>query len=96
MFKYLAIRKYQKRLVPVLKKRFPEVKEYTASHIRTVVYQNAFSPNLLPLGYMMLLSQKELTEVLEREFPFFNAQEFLQEHQLDGAFIQLPANAIAS
>ena len=96
MFKYLAIRRYQKRLVPILKRRFPETKQFTASQIRTVVYQEDFSPKLLPLGYMMLLSGSELSGVLDLEFPELDTKAFMQENQLTTVFTRLPVIPISA
>jgi hypothetical protein len=69
MFKYRAIKKYGKSLLPQLEKRFGEKSTYNSSQIRSTVYQYNFSPKYLPLGYILFLEKKELNTVMEREFP---------------------------
>lgn len=79
MFKYWSIKKYGTKLLPTLEKRYGEHPTYTSNQIRATVYQDNFSPEFLPLGYILFLDPKELEEVLLIEFPELNLQDFKNE-----------------
>ena len=69
MFKYWAIKKYCKKLLPKLQSRYGFQKFYTASQVRATVYQCDFNPTYLPLGYILHLSESDQTKIIELEFP---------------------------
>jgi len=69
MFKYWSIKKYGSKLLPLLEKRYGNKKFYTASQVRTCVYQKDFDPKYLPLAYILFLTQEELHKVMAKEFP---------------------------
>lgn len=69
MFKYRSIKKYGKKLLPLLEKRYGVKGTYSSGEIRTTVYHCNFNPKYLPLGYILFLEKKELKVVMPREFP---------------------------
>ncbi len=69
MFKYWALKKYDKNLLPTLQKRYGSKDEYLAHEIRATVYQANFNPKYLPLAYMLLLKEHQLSTVMHTEFP---------------------------
>lgn len=69
MFKYRAIKKYKAKLLPKLSKRFGDKDHYTASEVRSTIYQGNFNPKFLPLGYILFLENNELLQIMEKEFP---------------------------
>lgn len=69
MFKFSSIKKYGKKLHPTLVKRYGEKDFYSASEIRSTVYQCDFNPKHLPLGYLLFLETKQLNQVITKEFP---------------------------
>ena len=69
VFKYLAIKKYGSKLLPTLIARYGVQQHYSASQIRSTIYQKGFNPDFLPLGYLLFLAKDELTRVLSVEFP---------------------------
>lgn len=69
MFKYTAIKKYGYKLFPLLQKHYGEQNFYTASQIRTTVYQCNFNPKFLPLGYLLFLEPTLLSQLMSDEFP---------------------------
>lgn len=79
MFKYRAIKKYGKKLLPKLEKRFGVKDAYNASEIRSTVYQCNFNPNHLPLGYILFLEKSELDKTIKREFPDLCIQQYKRE-----------------
>lgn len=79
MFKYRAIKKYGKKLLPKLEKRFGAQEFYNASQIRSTVYQCNFNPKHLPLGYLLFLEKSELNAVIEREFPDLCIHQYQRE-----------------
>ncbi|OKY27937.1 MULTISPECIES: DUF6559 family protein [Thalassotalea] len=79
MFKYWSIKKYGSKLLPLLEKQYGVQDAYTASQIRTVVYQKDFNPEYLPLGYILFLDQNDLNTVLDKEFPSLNVAEYKKE-----------------
>ena len=79
MFKYWSIKKYGKKLLPYLEKKFGKRDFYSASEIRTIVYQKDFNPNYLPLGYLLFLDPKEAQQIFSTEFPQLKINEYKQE-----------------
>ncbi|WP_286235216.1 DUF6559 family protein [Thalassotalea sediminis] len=79
MFKYWSIKKYGSKLLPLLEKQYGVNNFYTASQIRTVVYQKDFNPEYLPLGYILFLNPNDLNAVLDKEFPKVNVAEYKKE-----------------
>lgn len=79
MFKYWSLKKYGKKLRPYLEKKFGKRDFYSASEIRTVVYQKDFNPSFLPLGYILFLDPKEIQQTFYIEFPQLNINEYKQE-----------------
>jgi hypothetical protein len=79
MFKYWSLKKYGTKLLPTLEKRFGKRNFYSASEIRTIVYQQDFNPKYLPLGYILFLDPKEIEYTFHIEFPQLNIAEYKQE-----------------
>ena len=69
MFKYSSIKKYGKKLYPTLAKRYGEQDFYSASQIRSTIYQCDYNPKYLPIGYLLFLDKTVLTQVIKQEFP---------------------------
>jgi len=69
VFKYSSIKKYGKKLHPALTKRYGEKNFYSASQIRSTIYQCDFNPKYLPLGYLLFLEKNSLIQVINQEFP---------------------------
>ena len=79
MFKYWSLKKYGNKLLPTLEKHYGSQKYFTASQIRTVVYTKDFAPEFLPLGYILFIDPSSLSQVIEREFPELDINEFKKE-----------------
>lgn len=79
MFKYYSIKKYGSKLLPILVKRYGEKKHYSASEVRATVFQCNFNPKLLPLGYMLFLTQSDLKNVLYIEYPHLDVKQYKKE-----------------
>ncbi|GAA6205330.1 hypothetical protein [Thalassotalea sp. SU-HH00458] len=79
MFKYWSLKKYGTKLLPYLEKRFGKRDFYSASEIRTIVYQQDFNPKYLPLGYILFLDPKAIETTFHNEFPQLNITEYKQE-----------------
>ncbi|REL35172.1 DUF6559 family protein [Thalassotalea euphylliae] len=79
MFRYWSLKKYGTKLQPTLEKRYGKQEFYSAHQIRATVYQKDFNPKFLPLGYLLFLEPCELDNVLAREFPEMNIEEYKQE-----------------
>jgi len=79
MFKYWSIKRYGTKLLPTLEKNFGCKENYSASEIRTTVFQDNFSPKYLPLGYILFLGEVSLKEVMYTEFPQINICEYRKE-----------------
>lgn len=79
MFKYYSIKKYGVKLLPTLEKRYGAKKYYSASQVRTTVYQNDFNPKYLPLAYLLFLDQNTLKNVLHIEYPEIDISQYRQE-----------------
>lgn len=69
MFKHAAIKRYGKRLLPKLQKRYGTQLHYSASQVRATVYQCSFKPKYLPLGYILFLDEPTLKTTIAAEFP---------------------------
>ena len=69
MFKYRSLKKYSKKLLPRLNKRYGIKESYSASEVRTTVYKCNFKAQYLPLGYMLALSENDWKDVFLEEFP---------------------------
>ena len=69
MFKYRSIKKYKAKLLPKLTKRYGEKSHYSASEVRSTIYQGNFNPKFLPLGYILFLENDELLQIMNSEFP---------------------------
>ncbi|MBA6264874.1 DUF6559 family protein [Colwellia sp. Bg11-12] len=79
MFKYWSIKSYGTKLLPTLKRNFGCKEYYTASEVRTTVFQNNFSPKYLPLGYILFLNDISLKETMYIEFPQVNISEYRKD-----------------
>ena len=79
MFKYWAIKKYGKQLLPLLQKRYGKQKSYTPHQIRATVYQCGFNPLFLPLGYILFLDATLLDKIMRAEFPNLCVFSYKQE-----------------
>lgn len=79
MFKYYSIKKYGKKLLPALEKRYGHKEYYSASEVRATVYQNNFNPKYLPLAYLLFLDQNALKNVLYSEYPELNISHYKQD-----------------
>jgi len=79
MFKRRAIKKYGNKLLPELQKRYGENTFYSASQVRSTVYQCNFNPTYLPLGYLLFLEDNTLNEVIISEFPELCIKQYKQE-----------------
>jgi len=79
MFKKLAIKKYGTKLRPMLKKRYGDNSYYTASQVRSTVFQKDFSPRFLPLGYILFLNQQDLEQVILEEYPELDIRDYKQQ-----------------
>ncbi len=79
MFKYYSIKKYGKKLLPALEKRYGNKQYYSASEVRATVYQHNFNPKYLPLAYLLFLDQNALKNVLYLEYPELNINQYKQE-----------------
>lgn len=79
MFKKHAIKKYGKKLLPTLKKRYGEKPYYSASEVRATVYKNSFNPKYLPLAYLLCLEQQDLNNVLFSEYPELDIYQYKKD-----------------
>lgn len=79
MLKYWSIKKYGSKLLPTLEKRYGKQSSYSAHQIRATIYQKDFNPTYLPLAYILFLSPSEQQEVLAREFPNLDINEYKKE-----------------
>ncbi|MEH6385425.1 MAG: hypothetical protein ACI9N3_001128 [Colwellia sp.] len=79
MFKYWSIKSYGTKLLPTLERNFGCKEYYTASEVRTTVFQNNFSPKYLPLGYILFLNDISLKETMYIEFPQVNISEYRKD-----------------
>lgn len=79
MLKYRSLKRYGVKLLPYLEKRFGQQEFYSASQIRTIVYQKDFNPTFLPLGYILFHDPLSLSETLAAEFPTLNIHEYKKE-----------------
>ena len=69
MLSQWSIKRYINRLNIKLEQRFGQQVSYSASQVRTVVYQRNFNPKHLALGYIIALNEHDLSDVLSNEFP---------------------------
>lgn len=76
MLKYYSLKKYGKKFLPALEKRYGKKKNYTASEVRATVYQRDFNPKYLPLAYSLYLDQNMLSRVLYTEFPELDISQY--------------------
>ncbi|KXJ57291.1 MAG: hypothetical protein AXW17_03340 [Colwellia sp. Phe_37] len=79
MFKYYSLKKYSKKLLPALEKRYGKAKYYSASQVRATIYQHDFNPKYLPLAYLLFLDKSSLKNVIYIEFPELNMAQYKQE-----------------
>jgi len=79
MFKRSAIKRYGKKLLPKLQKRYGEQTFYNAHQVRATVYQCNFNPTYLPLGYLLFLDKNSLSQVIPVEFPQLCITNYKQE-----------------
>jgi hypothetical protein len=79
LFKYYSIKKYGVKLIPILEKKYGSKKHYSASEVRSTVYQRNFNPKYLPLAYLLCLDKNELNSVLFTEYPELNISEFRKD-----------------
>lgn len=79
MFKHRKIRKYERKLLPSLVKRYGIQPTYNARQVRATVYQCDFAPQHLPLGYMLFLEPGECRKVLQSEFPNLSISDYRDE-----------------
>ena len=79
VFKYYSIKKYGAKLLPTLEKRYGKKKFYSASQVRSTVYQNDFNPKYLPLAYLLFLDQNALKNVLFAEYPELNISQYKKD-----------------
>jgi hypothetical protein len=79
MFKNRQIKKYEKKLLPTLVKRYGLQTSYSASQVRATVYQCNFTPTYLPLGYMLYLEPNECKHILSKEFPELKLSQYKLE-----------------
>ena len=79
MFKHAAIKKYGNKLLPCLQKRYGKQLYYSGKQIRTTVYHCSFTPSHLPLGYILFLEPKQLSELIHKEFPNLCINSYKQE-----------------
>tara|TARA_R110000787_G_scaffold65584_4_gene147553 strand:+ start:1614 stop:1925 length:312 start_codon:yes stop_codon:yes gene_type:complete len=79
MFKYYSLKKYSKKLLPTLEKRYGKAQYYSASQVRATIYQHDFNPKYLPLAYVLFLEKKALKNVIYIEFPALNINQYKQE-----------------
>jgi len=79
MLKYWSIKKYGSKLLPMLEQRYGKHTYYTASQVRTTVYQKDFDPKYLPLGYILFLESDELNTVMADEFPGLSVTKYKKD-----------------
>jgi hypothetical protein len=79
MFKYWSIKRYGTKLLPTLEKRFGEKNFYSASEVRSTIFQENFAPKYLPLGYLLFLNESSLKEVMLIEYPNINIASYKKE-----------------
>ncbi|TWX54538.1 hypothetical protein [Colwellia hornerae] len=79
MFKYWSIKSYGTKLLPTLERDFGCKEFYTASEVRTTIFQHNFSPTYLPLGYLLFLDDISLKEAMYIEFPDIDISKYRQE-----------------
>lgn len=79
MFKYYSLKKYSKKLLPALEKRYGKAKYYSASQVRATIYQHDFNPRYLPLAYLLFLEKNSLKNVIYIEFPELNMIQYKDE-----------------
>ena len=79
MFKYWSIKKYGCKLLPCLAQKYGKQNFYSASQVRTIVYQKDFNPKYLPLGYILFINPREISAVFLAEFPHLNIENYKQE-----------------
>jgi len=78
MFNRFSVKRYVKKLRPVLEKQYGQHNTYSARQIRTVVFQKNFNAKYLPLAYIMCLKKDEVRTVLGVEFPTLCVTDFEQ------------------
>jgi hypothetical protein len=79
MFKYWSIKRYGTKLLPTLERNFGCKNYYSASEIRTTIFQNNFSSKYLPLGYLLFLDDLSLKEAMYIEYPQVDINEYRKE-----------------
>ncbi len=79
MFKYWSLKKYGSKLLPQLEKKFGEHEFYTPSQVRATVYQKDFNPSYLPLGYILFVEPTLSRQIIAKEFPEIDVQEYKKE-----------------
>lgn len=79
MLRNRKIRKYERKLLPSLVKRYGIQPTYNARQVRATVYQCDFAPQHLPLGYMLFLEPSECKKVLSNEFPDLSINKYRED-----------------
>ncbi len=79
MFTYWSLKKYGKKLLPLLAKYYGQQEFYSPSQIRTIVYRKDFDPKYLPLGYMLCAEPKVVQQVMAKEFPQIDINAYKRE-----------------
>lgn len=79
MFKYLSLKKYSIKLLPVLERHYGKKTHYSPTEVRTTIYQHDFNPKYLPLAYLMFLEESMLSSVLYIEFPELDIVQYKED-----------------
>ncbi|WP_039989299.1 DUF6559 family protein [Paraglaciecola arctica] len=98
MFNKFAIKRYVKKLRPLLEKEYGQRSTYSASQIRTTVFKKNFNAKYLPLAYIMCLKKEETQLVLSVEFPDLCVSAFKEtiNNLVDSAEITQCFNTLSS
>ena len=79
MFSQRSVKKYINKLTPRLEKRYGKQVNYSASQVRTTVYQRDFNPSHLALGYIIALNEHDLAAVLKIEYPDLSVTKYMND-----------------
>lgn len=79
MFKYLSLKKYSIKLLPILERHYGKKTYYSATEVRATIYQHDFNPKYLPLAYLMFLEENMLNSVLYIEFPELDIEQYKKD-----------------
>lgn len=78
MFNRFSVKRYIKKLRPLLEKQYGQRNTYSASQVRTTVFKKNFDTKYLPLAYIMCLNKDDIRTVLNVEFPELCVTDFEQ------------------